>query len=498
MKLAVAVQRYGADINGGAELHARYVAEQLARHARGRGRDDVRERLRHVAERAPRRRRDRQRRPRAALPGGRTSATRTSSDDVASACSSAQHSIATSSVARRAKGRRAAALIDYIAAHAARVRLLHLLQLSLLPRVSRRARGSRRRRSSCRPPNGTRAIGLSIFGPMFRGVRAHHVQLARRARDDPGRVRQPASPRRRRRRRLGSAGRTRPRRASGSSSASTGRSRSTSAASTRTRAASELFELLPALRRDVSARAGPGADRQARSCRFPIIRASIISASSTISDKFDALAAADLLIMPSYFESLSMVALEAWALGKPVLANGRCDVLKGQCIRSSGGPVLRELRGVRRDALRARVRTDRCTPRLGRNGREYFARHYAWPVIERKYLRHARAAAARRRRQPRRPIEPLPGWFAGGAGTPPAARRARRRCRRARCPSGRGGPRSPHDRERTARRAFIRCWRRSATAMPSATRCSASSACCARAGYSRRSSSRPPTRGSKT
>ena len=32
-----------------------------------------------------------------------------------------------------------------------------------------------------------------------------------------------------------------------------------------------------------------------------------------------------------------MVALEAWALGRPVLANGRCDVLKGQCIRSNAG-----------------------------------------------------------------------------------------------------------------------------------------------------------------
>ena len=32
MKLAVVVQRYGADISGGAELHARYIAERLARH----------------------------------------------------------------------------------------------------------------------------------------------------------------------------------------------------------------------------------------------------------------------------------------------------------------------------------------------------------------------------------------------------------------------------------------------------------------------------------
>jgi hypothetical protein len=33
VKLAVVVQRYGQSINGGAELHARYVAEHLARHA---------------------------------------------------------------------------------------------------------------------------------------------------------------------------------------------------------------------------------------------------------------------------------------------------------------------------------------------------------------------------------------------------------------------------------------------------------------------------------
>ena len=102
-------------------------------------------------------------------------------------------------------------------------------------------------------------------------------------------------------------------------------------------------------------------------------------------DKFDALAAADLLIMPSYFESLSMVALEAWALGRPVLANGRCDVLKGQCIRSNAGLYYESYEEFV-EALYSLESNGPLNARLGRNGREFFKRHYAWPVIERKYL----------------------------------------------------------------------------------------------------------------
>ena len=83
--------------------------------------------------------------------------------------------------------------------------------------------------------------------------------------------------------------------------------------------------------------------------------------------------------MPSYFESLSMVALEAWALGKPVLANGRCDVLKGQCIRSNGGLYYDNF-GEFMETLRAIDFTPTLAGALGRNGREYFTRHYAWPV----------------------------------------------------------------------------------------------------------------------
>jgi glycosyltransferase involved in cell wall biosynthesis len=130
-------------------------------------------------------------------------------------------------------------------------------------------------------------------------------------------------------------------------------------------------------------------------------------------DKFDAMAAADLLVMPSYYESLSMVALEAWALGLPVLANGRCDVLRGQCRRSNAGLYYESYEEFAATLLRLEM--DRELARaLGRNGREFFCTHYRWPVIEGKYrdmLRRLRDEDARRGREPR-PIKPLPGWFA--------------------------------------------------------------------------------------
>ncbi|MGH9140385.1 MAG: glycosyltransferase family 4 protein, partial [Vicinamibacterales bacterium] len=102
-------------------------------------------------------------------------------------------------------------------------------------------------------------------------------------------------------------------------------------------------------------------------------------------DKFDAMAAAEVLIMPSYYESLSMVALEAWALGRPVLANGKCDVLKGQCLRSNAGLFYESL-GEFIGTLEAIEHNRWLAGSLGRNGRQFFRDNYDWPVIERKYL----------------------------------------------------------------------------------------------------------------
>jgi glycosyltransferase involved in cell wall biosynthesis len=137
-------------------------------------------------------------------------------------------------------------------------------------------------------------------------------------------------------------------------------------------------------------------------------------------EKFDAMAAAEALVMPSFYESLSMVTLEAWALGRPVLANGRCDVLRGQCIRSNAG-LYYDTYDEFAESLVALTTDPALNEGLGANGRAYFHAHYAWPVIERKYEgmleRLSLADGAQRGSR----LESLPGWFARLRRAVPAA-----------------------------------------------------------------------------
>ena len=124
-------------------------------------------------------------------------------------------------------------------------------------------------------------------------------------------------------------------------------------------------------------------------------------------DKFDAMAAADVLMMPSYFESLSMVALEAWALGRPVIANAKCDVLKGQCVRSNAG-LYYDTYPEFFETLHAVEHNSWLSGTLGRNGRQFFRAHYDWSVIDRKYLE---MFARLSKEPPAHAMEALPGWM---------------------------------------------------------------------------------------
>jgi glycosyltransferase involved in cell wall biosynthesis len=114
-------------------------------------------------------------------------------------------------------------------------------------------------------------------------------------------------------------------------------------------------------------------------------------------EKWNALAACELLVMPSRYESLSMVTLEAWWAGKPVLANARCEVLRGQCQRSNAGLYYTSYDEFH-ETLALLEGDAELRRRLGANGRRYYDTHYAWDVIETKYLalleRLPRASAA--------------------------------------------------------------------------------------------------------
>lgn len=102
-------------------------------------------------------------------------------------------------------------------------------------------------------------------------------------------------------------------------------------------------------------------------------------------EKFDLLRGAEFLVMPSQYESLSMVALEAWAVGKPVLANGRTEVLRGQCRRSHAGLWYSDYDEFKETFL-ALSADPGLRQRLGANGKAFFQANYSWPVIEAKYL----------------------------------------------------------------------------------------------------------------
>lgn len=101
-------------------------------------------------------------------------------------------------------------------------------------------------------------------------------------------------------------------------------------------------------------------------------------------EKFSALAGSRFLLMPSLYESLCMVVIEAWATGTPVLVNGRCDVLRGQVNRAGGGlwytsfdEFLYTMELLSRD--------HRLCRSLGASGRRYCEMNYTWPHIEAQY-----------------------------------------------------------------------------------------------------------------
>jgi glycosyltransferase involved in cell wall biosynthesis len=102
-------------------------------------------------------------------------------------------------------------------------------------------------------------------------------------------------------------------------------------------------------------------------------------------DKFNGINASKLLVMPSPFESLSIVLFEAWYCSIPVLVNGNCEVLKGQCIRSNGGLWYSNYEEFK-ECLVTLLKNQNIRKNLGENGKIFVNTNYRWEIIEEKYL----------------------------------------------------------------------------------------------------------------
>ena len=100
----------------------------------------------------------------------------------------------------------------------------------------------------------------------------------------------------------------------------------------------------------------------------------------TEEEKVAALRQCRLLVMPSPYESLSVITLEAWKLGVPVLANAKCRVLLGQCQRSNGG-LFYEGYAEFAEGLELLLRRPEIGEVLGRQGRDYVEAEYSWERV---------------------------------------------------------------------------------------------------------------------
>ena len=101
-------------------------------------------------------------------------------------------------------------------------------------------------------------------------------------------------------------------------------------------------------------------------------------------DKFDAMASALALLQPSRYESLSLVALESWLVETPVLVNGDSEVLKYQCRQSNGGFYYSSYDEFEL-ALTFLLQNPAMAATMGRQGRAFVQERFNWDIILAKF-----------------------------------------------------------------------------------------------------------------
>jgi glycosyltransferase involved in cell wall biosynthesis len=100
--------------------------------------------------------------------------------------------------------------------------------------------------------------------------------------------------------------------------------------------------------------------------------------------KWGLLAGAEMLVNPSPHEAFSIVMMEAWTAGLPVVVNGACAATREHCARSGGG-----LWFAGPGSFEAVIRRLDADPdlraRLAAGGAAYVERRFSWPSLIERY-----------------------------------------------------------------------------------------------------------------
>ena len=97
-------------------------------------------------------------------------------------------------------------------------------------------------------------------------------------------------------------------------------------------------------------------------------------------EKYDIMAGALCLVLPSRFESLSMVVLESMALCVPAVVNAACEVTRDHCVLSNGGLYYRdyfEFEGI----LNRLQKNPEERKLIGLAGQKYVQERYSWDTV---------------------------------------------------------------------------------------------------------------------
>lgn len=105
----------------------------------------------------------------------------------------------------------------------------------------------------------------------------------------------------------------------------------------------------------------------------------------SLEQKFQLMSGASIFVMPSPYESLSLVTLEAMAQGTPVLVNGSCQVLVEHVVNSGGGKVYKDYESFCK-AIQELMADQNKLAEMGNKARKYVISNYTFDSVQKRLI----------------------------------------------------------------------------------------------------------------